>query len=265
MDLDHESAGSAAECSPGAAGNGSGALGVGYGGDQVDPRGDTIRACAREHFREGIGESFGRHVRAIERKLIYDQGLDLGRIHVMPTSRLPTGVARMFITAGEYERVSGDSPLFPGETTSSLVIVKHVFIVVGTDGSPPAIREKGRELGFFEHHLAPKARLALAHELGHLALGHVTDKASNLCVPYDLSSRGPAEAAAKLYAVCLVMYSRTYVEHAAGTGKLLPTPTAIGAAVGELWGASVPVGSPLACAIEDVLGGKLPSIEGFDN
>lgn len=227
---------------------------------------DVALDVVRRAFRESLGESFGRHIRALERKLIYDEGHDVARIHVLASEDIPMGVARLVITRGHYERLGGDHVPLPGEQFSNNVILKHVFIVVGTEGMALPLRERGRALECFEDHLHPRARLALAHELGHLALGHFVNAEGQLLVPRDLSDRKQEEDAAKLYAVALAMYSRNYMCDASHVAKLAPPVTDLAAAAAEIWGDEVERTTAVGAMIADVLENRsLPSIDGYDN
>lgn len=229
---------------------------------------DQVAARAREVFRQALAESFGRHIRAIERRLIFDEGFDLARIHVISAENIPMGVARLVIAAAEYEKHSGSELLFPGETTSSRVVAKHVFVAVGTEGMRRPQREVGRELENYEDYLAPKVRLALAHELGHLALGHFVGPDGQLRVPRDLSDRTDEEEAAILYAVALTCYSGRYLSTPARREQLTPSREAVLEAAEEIWGDDVAEASVLGQRIRDAFEAPstgLPPLEGYDN
>src|SRR5262245_45432975 len=113
-------------------------------------------------FQLAIEEPFGRHIRAIER--LYSQGplaAGLVRVHLDPVRSQPAGQAWLLIT-----------PLFPGTEMQDPQPVE-ASIVYGVGGLPVSTRGRAPTFGQSELHNALSVRLAIAHEIGHLALGHV--------------------------------------------------------------------------------------------
>lgn len=129
-------------------------------------------------FVQSIGESFGRHIRALEAYMRDDRGVDLDRIEVHFEPRLPASVGRLVVTQSQYfeayDKGASEGGASASEPLPNPSTRKSINIVVGTGNENP---KKDPVFGFsiseMEKVMNPKIRATLAHELAHVALGHV--------------------------------------------------------------------------------------------
>ena len=114
-----------------------------------------------EMLRRAVAEPFGRQIKAIERKLGVDDGHRLIRINLAPNRALLPGQAALVVVE-----------MFPGLDLGDPPPVE-AYVVFGTknlhtEGSAGCDPTYGQVASL---NLLP-VRLAIAHELGHLALSH---------------------------------------------------------------------------------------------
>ena len=180
---------------------------------------------ARPAFEAGLGESFARHIRALERMLI-DARTDVRRISVVEAPGLPSGFARMTMREQRYQARAWIPESEEWDSTERPVTVREIFILYGANGKTPA--GATRPVGDTEeaewHHRA-RGRLAIAHELAHLALGHCfhprpTNDATALQPELRLKENLTPEDewSAYAYAVALLKLSSDYID---ARGRLL--------------------------------------------
>lgn len=193
-------------------------------------RSDMVFGTAQYFFTRGWSEAFARHIRAVERELIYEWAIGLGRIHVQFSSKLDPGEARMTVSEARYSMESFEET--GSELASPVVdlgVRSDVYIICGIKG---LVNLKGRlKLSDLEKMQLMKPRLAVAHELGHLVLGHCIRRPYGLHVPYHFDVRQETEAYA--YAVILVKLVADYLSKRAD--KLIDDPAAMAATAKELW------------------------------
>ena len=129
-------------------------------------------------FRFSVRESFGRHVRALERMLIDDLEIDLDSIRVHLEPRAPKTYGSIHFEAEPYypaydvndvATLDQDPSFRPLELARRLTI----HIVVGTGGNPQLDPKFGPSISDMETVLDPQIRVTLAHELAHIALLHI--------------------------------------------------------------------------------------------
>lgn len=167
-------------------------------------------------FQRAIEEPFGRHIRGIENEFSMC-GYGLLRIYVNPDPRMTAGRARIAI-----ERVPG------GIGPRSLRVVWIVYGVrgmrLGINGLDPTIDDS-------ERRNIIAVRLAIAHELGHLAMRHAV-VGNELSVPSG-GFNDAQDWEASAYAVYLLRHTGRYLHD---RGKLLsPTHQAVSAWVERNW------------------------------
>lgn len=163
---------------------------------------DTPRFVAR-YFHNGLGESFARHIRALERFLREDWKADLERINVLGIDSMPLGQARMIFKRDKYLRV------FPPETPAALSQKTSIFIFFGLERTPSTRDNPDTSLEGAERPLNLDARIALAHEIAHVALGHCFNTKGELRIPHRMTRK--QEAIAYAYAYCLVKVVGDYL------------------------------------------------------
>jgi hypothetical protein len=152
-------------------------------------------ALANFYFQRGLEEPLARHIRALERRL-FEDGTGVVTIRTAPYRDVKAGKARLRISPNTGVRVP----------------FRYALIAYGIDEAPGDGREPGPTVEDSEwfHHAKP--RLALAHEMGHIALGHCTGAGpkGELAVPVNGFEKDQ-EWAACLYAAHLLWVCGKYV------------------------------------------------------
>lgn len=162
---------------------------------------DAKRFVAR-YFHDGITESFARHIRALEKFLREEWKASLERINVLGLDTIPLGQARMMFHRVEHLRLAPpDQPAFVEKI--------NIFIFFGLDSTRPSGRPPDTSLREAERTLHIDARIALAHELAHLALGHFFNTKGELRIR-RISDK--EETLAYAYAFCLAKVASDYLE-----------------------------------------------------
>lgn len=166
-------------------------------------------------FQRSLEEPLARHVRAVERWLIVESRIPLDRIYVEPDADLAVGDARLLIVGGGS-------------------CVMTAYIVYGTKGRQVWTRDPGPTVRESEWHHRPCPRLAIAHELAHLALGHCfTDRPGELRPPDGNGFTEEQDWEASAYATKLLQLSSEYLDE---RHKLLVmTPKAMLRALKNTW------------------------------
>lgn len=149
-------------------------------------------------LRAAVGEPFGRQMKALERQFGPEEGLGLIRINLLFDPTTDAGEATLVITE-----------MFPEIGTEAPVPVE-ASIVVGTKGlHKEGIASYEPTFGQFEQANALGVRLAIAHELGHLALRHAI-VGGTLEVPEEGFSKAQ-DWEAGAYAIYLVKTTGKYL------------------------------------------------------
>lgn len=171
----------------------SGTEGFGDPGNLNDPT-----ACVEEMLERAIAEPFGRHMKALERRYGVECQLGLVRINLILDPDERPGLAALVITEMFPDVDLGDPP--PVEA----------YIVAGVNGlGMNGVSSYAPTWGQVERAHALAVRLAIAHELGHLALMH-TIVDGRLKVP-DAGFTRDQDWEASAYAVYLTRLTSLYL------------------------------------------------------
>lgn len=203
-----------------------------------------IRGLVARYFRDSMWESFGKHIRALEHFLIDDCETGLERIRVLLVDGMPPGTARMFVQHLGY------AVRYPGSHRE--VPARAVHLVVGCPDLGPKDPSYGYSIEQTERPFRdPLVRLAIAHHLAQLALGHCFDSEGNLVIASERNRE--LEAEARQYAVCLVRLAGEYMKDRLLQQVASPqcNEPALRTAIATLWGEDFANSPPVERALRE--------------